>query len=189
MARKTGYVRASQISAKGLPRVALTRLVRAGKLIRQARGLYALPDRNIAEYESIVEICARYPNAVVCLLSALRYHGITTQAPFEVWIAVGFKSRKPTPNYPPVRVVRFSEKLLEVGVERHEISGIEVPITSMARTVADCFRYRNKIGIDVAVEALRDGWTGNRIDLNQLWHFARLMRIASVIRPYMESLT
>lgn len=160
MARKTGYVRASKISVKGVSRVTLTTLVRAGKLIRQAPGLYALPDRNITEYESIREISARYPNAVMCLLSALRYHQITTQAPFEVWIAVGFKARKPKPDYPPVRVVRFSDELLEIGVERREISSIEVPITSVARTVADCFRYRNKIGIDVAVEALRDAWTG-----------------------------
>ena len=188
LVRKHGYVRPSSLETYELPRVALTRLVRAGKLKRQARGLYTLPNHVPGENESLVEVCARYPGAVVCLLSALRYHELTTHAPFEVWIAVGGKARAPQPVYPPVRVVRFSDLLLREGVERHKTSGVEISVTDISRTIADCFRYRNKIGIDVAIEALRDAWSGNRFEMDQLWNYARLCRITSIIRPYMESL-
>jgi predicted transcriptional regulator of viral defense system len=125
---------------------------------------------------------------VVCLLSALRFHGLTTQAPFEVWLAVGNKAAAPRLAYPPLRIVRFSGAALTEGVEVHEIDGVAVRVTSVAKTVADGFKYRNKIGLDVALEALREAWASKRMTSDELWHFAKVCRVANVMRPYLEGL-
>jgi predicted transcriptional regulator of viral defense system len=181
-------IRPSDLAAQGLPRVALTRLVRRGQLIRISRGLYARPDRPVSEYGALAETARKYPHAIVCLLSALRFHDLTTQSPFEVWLAIPNKARAPRIDYPPLRIVRFSGAALTEGVEVHQIDGVPVCITNVARTVADCFKYRNKIGLEVALEALHESWREKRVSMDELWHYANLCRVANVMRPYMESL-
>jgi predicted transcriptional regulator of viral defense system len=155
LAREQGLIRPLDLDARDLPRVSLTRLVRQGRLARVGRGLYALPDRAVSEHSALAEVSRRHPRTVACLLSALRFHELTTQAPFEVWLAIPNKARPPRLGYPPVRTVRFSERAMGEGVEEHEVDGVPVRITNVERTVADCFKYRNKIGLDVALEALR----------------------------------
>jgi len=195
LARDRGLVRPLDLDARGLPRVSLTRLVRQGRLARVGRGLYALPDRPVSEHSALAEVARRHPRAVVCLLSALRFHELTTQSPFEVWLAIPTKARAPRLDYPPLRIVRFSEAGLVEGVEEHEIDGVPVRVTGVARTVADCFKYRNKIGLDVALEALKEalkeqgqGGRGRRVSIDELWRYARLDRVANVMRPYLEAL-
>lgn len=189
LARKRGLIRPRDLEPLGLPRVTLTRLVRQGALTRVARGLYALPNRSISEHTALAEVARKHPQAIVCLLSALRFHELTTQSPFEVWLAIPNKARAPKLDYPALRIVRFSGPLLAEGVEEHPIDGVPVRITSVAKTVADCFKYRNKIGLDVALEALREAWKGRRVGMDELWRYARLCRVANVMRPYLESLT
>jgi predicted transcriptional regulator of viral defense system len=189
LARKRGLIRPRDLEPLGLSRVTLTRLVRQGALTRVARGLYALPNRSISEHTALAEVARKHPQAIVCLLSALRFHELTTQSPFEVWLAIPNKARAPKLDYPPLRIVRVSGPLLAEGVEEHSIDGVPVRITSVAKTVADCFKYRNKIGLDVALEALREAWKGRRVGMDELWRYARLCRVANVMRPYLESLT
>jgi predicted transcriptional regulator of viral defense system len=195
LARTRGLLRPLDLDARGLPRVSLTRLVRQGRLARVGRGLYALPDRPVSEHSALAEVARRHPRAVVCLLSALRFHELTTQAPFEVWLAIPNKARPPQLGYPPLRIVRFSEPGLTEGVEEHEIDGVSVRITGIARTVADCFKYRNKIGLDVALEALKEalkeqgrGGRKRRVSIDEIWRYAQLDRVANVMRPYLEAL-
>jgi predicted transcriptional regulator of viral defense system len=137
----------------------------------------------------MAEVARRHPQAVVCLLSALRLHGLTTQSPFELWLAIPNKSRAPKIDYPPLRIVRFSGVGLTDGVEEHRIDGVAVRVTSVARTVADCFKFRNKIGLDVALEALREALAERRVTMDELWRCAVQCRVANVMRPYMESLS
>jgi len=188
LVRARGVIRPRDLSALQIPTVVLTRMVRKGALVRVAHGLYALPDRRVSEYGSLGEVAAKCPQGIVCLLSALRFHNVGTQAPYEVWLAIPNKARKPTLEYLPLRIVRFSGASLTDGVEEHLIYGVPVRITSIARTVADCFKFRNKIGLDVALEALREAWTNKLATMDALWHFAEVDRITKVIRPYLESM-
>jgi len=126
---------------------------------------------------------------VVCLLSALRFHDLTTQSPFEVWLAIGEKSRLPKQENPQVRIVRFSTKALTYGVQGHRIEGVPVRVFTPAKTVADCFRYRNKIGLDVALEALRDCKRKRKATMDEIWKAAKVCRMANVMRPYLESIS
>lgn len=188
LAAERSLIRPRDLTERGLPTVALTRLVRQGRLQRVGRGLYALPDRPVSEHNTLAEVARKHPQAIVCLLSALRFHDLTTQSPFEVWLAIPNKARAPKMDYPPLRIVRFSGEALTVGVEDHVIDGVPVRVTSVARTVADCFKFRNKIGLDVALEALQEAWRAKRVSMDELWHYATLCRVTNVMRPYMESL-
>ncbi len=189
LAAERGLIRPRDLTERGLPTVALTRLVRQGRLQRVGRGLYALPDRPVSEHNALAEVARKHPHAIVCLLAALRFHDLTTQSPFEVWLAIPNKARAPKMDYPPLRIVRFSGEALTVGVEHHVIDGVPVRVTSIARTVADCFKFRNKIGLDVALEALQEAWRAKRVSMDDLWRYATLCRVANVMRPYMESLS
>ena len=189
LARTRTLLRARDLTQRGLPTIALTRLVQGGKLERVARGLYGLPGAAISEHRSLAEVSARVPKGVVCLLSALRVHEIGTQAPFEVWIAIPQHMVTPRLDQPAIRVVRMSDEALADGVERMRIDGVEVRVFSIARTVVDCFRFRNKIGLDVALEALRDGWSQRKFTLDDLWRHAASGRVANVMRPYIEAIT
>jgi len=189
LATELGLIRPRDLTERGLPTVALTRLVRQGRLQRVGRGLYALPDRPVSEHNALAEVARKHPQAIVCLLSALRFHDLTTQSPFEVWLAIPNKARAPKMDYPPLRIVRFSGAALTRGVEDHVIDGVPVRVTSVARTVADCFKFRNKIGLDVALEALHEAWRAKRANMDELWRYAALCRVANVMRPYMESLS
>jgi predicted transcriptional regulator of viral defense system len=187
-ARRKGSVSASELAADGIHRQALTRLVAAGKLERVARGLYRPRDYAGTENQALAIVAARIPKSVVCLLSALAYHGIGTQLPFEVWIAIDRRAKRPTLPYPPLRVVRFSGAALTEGVKVHRLEGHPVRIYSPAKSVADCFKYRNKIGLDVAVEALREAWRERRCTMEELEHFAKVCRVSNVMRPYLQAL-
>lgn len=189
MARHHGLLRPRDVEACGFSRMTLSQLARQGKLTRLYRGLYALPDRPMSAYGPMAEMASRHPNVIVCLLSALQFHGLTTQAPFEVWVAIANKARAPKMEFPPLRIVRFSGDALTTGVEEHLVDGVTVHVTSVAKTVADCFKYRNKIGLDVALEALRESWNAKRITMDDLWHCAHVCRVANVMRPYLEALT
>jgi len=189
LAAKRGLIRPRDLTERGLPTVALTRLVRQGRLQRVGRGLYAPPDRPVSEHNTLAEVARKHPQAIVCLLSALRFHDLTTQSPFEVWLAIPNKARAPKMDYPPLRIVRFSGAALTRGVEDHVIDGVPVRVTSVARTVADCFKFRSKIGLDVALEALQEAWRSKRVSMDELWRYATVCRVANVMRPYMESLS
>jgi len=186
--REAGLIRARDLAPLGIARVALTRAVRQGQLQRLGRGLYGLSTRPTSAHATLAEVARRVPKGVICLLSALRVHDLTTQAPYEVWVAIGSKAAVPKLGYPPLRIVRFSEPTLTAGVEEHQVDGVTIHVTSVAKTVADCFKFRNKIGLDVALEALREAWREKRMTSDEIWRYAKLCRVANVMRPYLESL-
>ena len=183
-----GVLRLREIVDAGIAEETIARLVRRGEVIRLTRGLYQLADYKVAAAHSLVEATKQVPRGVICLLSALQYHGLTTQLPSRVWIAIDRNAWKPTAQHPPLRVLRFGGKALTVGVEIHTIEGIAVPIYGVAKTVVDCFRYRNKIGLDVALEALRESLRKRRCAPNELWRLAHELRILSVMKPYLEAM-
>ncbi len=189
LVRKHKLLRARDVAEQGLPTITLTRLVQADKLERVARGVYGLPGAATSEHRSLAEVAIRVPKGVVCLLSALQFHEIGTQAPFEVWLAIPNRVAAPRIEQPSIRVVRMSDDALTEGLQRTRIDGVEVPVFNPARTVVDCFRFRNKIGLDVALEALRDGWRERRFTMEELWHHATRQRVANVMRPYVEAIT
>jgi predicted transcriptional regulator of viral defense system len=166
----------------------LTRLVAANKLERVGRGLYSLPGRSLSEHRSLAEASLKVPVGVVCLLSALRLHEIGTQASFEVWLALPRQTKAPRPERLPLHIVHMSGPSLTEGVDRISIDGVGVQVFDAEKTVADCFKFRNKIGLDVALEALKDGWRRGRLSMDKLWHYATIDRVANVMRPYLESL-
>jgi predicted transcriptional regulator of viral defense system len=189
MAKKVGVLRAKDVTAKGIADAVLGRLVAEQRLERVGRGLYVLPEAaDVSEHHSLVEAARRAPRGVVCLLSALRFHQLTTQAPFEVWVAIDFKARAPKVDTPPLRIIRSSGAALAGGVEHHQLEGVNVAIYSAPKTVADCFKFRNKIGLDVAIEALRDYLRARSRSLDELWRFAKICRVEKVIRPYVEAM-
>ncbi len=188
LVRKRGAVRARDLASQGLSRQALIRLHQRGVLERPSRGLYVLADFEPTQDQSLAEAATLVPHGIVCLLSALRFHELTTQQPVEVWLALDNKAWKPKVRSPRLRIVRFSGKALTFGVEIHEIAGAAVKIYSPAKTVADCFKFRNKIGVDVAIEALRDCWRQRKATMDEIWEAAKVCRMSNVIRPYMEGL-
>jgi predicted transcriptional regulator of viral defense system len=186
--RARGTVRPRDLTERNIPLDYLDRLYRRGLVERVGRGLYAAPDADVGEHHSLVEVARQVPRGVVCLLSALRFHGLTTQSPHEVWLAIGPKAWAPKLQTPKLRIVRFSGEALTTMVEEHTIEGATVKVYSVAKTVADCFKYRNKLGLDVALEALRDAWRGKSVTMDDLSAAARVCRMTNVIRPYLESL-
>lgn len=188
LARRSGVLRARDLAAHHIPREYLIRLVKQGALKRHGRGLYVLPFVDITEHHSLVQVAARYPDAVVCLLSALSFHGLTTESPSMVWIALPKNSRTPKLEYPPLKVCRYSEEAFSAGVTTHRIEGRVVKVYSAAKTVADCFKFRNKIGLDIAIEALRDAWRQKKATIDQIEKYAAICRVSRVMRPYLEAL-
>jgi predicted transcriptional regulator of viral defense system len=188
-AQGKALLRPSDAIARGHSRMYLAQVAKRGLIHKVSRGLYALPQRRASEFASFAEVAIKHPQALVCLLSALAFHGLTTQAPFEVWIAVDNKARAPSMPSPPLHVARFSGPALTEGVELHIIEGVPVKITSVPKTISDCFKYRNKIGLDVAMKALRDAWSAKRVSMDELWHYGHICRVQNVMRPYLESIT
>lgn len=189
MAREGGYVRPRDLAGLGISRPQLARLVKRGLLERVGYGLYRRPDATITEHYTLAQVAARAPGGVACLLTALRFHDLTTQAPFEVWLAIGSKAARPRFDDLPVRVVYFSGAAFTAGVEEHLVENVRVRVYCPAKTVADCFKYRDKIGLDVALEALREVWRARRATMDDLWRYATICRVANVMRPYLETLT
>ena len=186
--RAHAAVRPRDLEAAGFNRMWLTRLERRGLIERVRRGLYVAADAEWTEHHSFAEVARQAPGGVICLLSALSFHGLTTQIPFEVWLAIDRKARVPKAMTPQVRVMRFSGVALTSGVEEHVLEGVPVRIYGPAKTVVDCFRYRNKIGFDVALEALRDCYRLRLATVDELWECANRLRVGNVMRPYIESL-
>lgn len=187
IAIKIGILRAKDLAAHGIRRAYLYRLHKMGVVERVARGLYVVRNANLTESHGIVEACKRVPHGVVCLLSALRLHGLTTQNPFEVWMAIDRKARLPKTDGPKIRLVRYSGEALTAGIEIRKIERITVKVYCVAKTVADCFKYRNKIGLDVSLEALRDCLKKRSCTVDELWRYAKICRVANVMRPYLEA--
>jgi len=152
------------------------------------RGLYQWPNRDPGRHHSLVGFSKLAPRAIVALLSALNFHELTTQNPFEVWLAIDRKAWRAEIAYSPVRYVTMSSEVLHEGVETHMVNGVPVKVFCMAKTVADCFKYRNKIGLDVALEALREGWSARKFTMDELLHYAGICRVKNVMQPYLESL-
>jgi len=189
LARRKKGVTPRELGSAGIHRQVLTRLVSEGRIERVARGVYRLPEQSITENHGLAVAATAVPQGVICLLSALQYHGLGTQTPSEVWMALDRRAWRPTLSYPPLRIVRYTGKALSAGVETHSIDGRPVKVYNVAKTLADCFKYRNKIGLDVALEALREGWRAKRFTMDELDRYAAICRVQRVMRPYLEALT
>lgn len=188
LARRARGVTPRELAEHGIHRQILTRLVAEGLIERVVRGVYRLPEQPVTENHGLALAAAAVPQGVICLLSALQYHGIGTQLPSEVWLALDRRAWRPRLAYPPLRIVRYTGRALSEGVETHRLEGRAVKVYGPAKTVVDCFKYRNKLGIDVALEALREGWQTRRFTMDELDRYAVICRMQRVMRPYLESL-
>ena len=186
--REQGTLRPRDLARHDIPPDYLDRLYRSGRVDRVARGLYAWPDAEVSEHHSLAEAARLIPRGVVCLLSALRFHGLTTQSPHEVWLTLPSKAWAPKADYPRLRIIRAIGPALTAMVQEHRVEGVAVKVYSPAKTVADCFKHRSKVGLDVALEALRDALRGRKATMDELWAAARVCRMENVMRPYLESL-
>ena len=188
VAEARGIARARDFGDAGVPRAYLRRLQDQGLLVRLGRGLYQLADTEWSKSHSLAEAARTVPHGAICLLSALQFHELTTQLPHEVWMLIGHK--KWVPRNPPValRIVRATGEALTAGVEYHNIEQVRVPITNPAKTVTDCFKYRNKVGLDVAIEALKDCIRDRVATVDDLWRFAAIDRVQNVMRPYLQAI-
>jgi len=186
--RRLGLVRASDLMAHGISRGRLYRLLRNGLVERQARGIYTARTHSVTADHTLAQVAKQVPAGVFCLLTALRFHELTTQAPAEVWIALSERARRPKVVNARLRVARFSGGALTEGIEIHRREGVQVRVYSPAKTVADCFKYRNKVGIDVAVEALRDFSRRHRGGATDLARYARICRVSRVMQPYLDAM-
>lgn len=187
LALTQGIVRARSLAELGVSGATLQQILRKGELVRIGRGLYASPGRTVTELDHLAQIAIKHPRVVFCLLTALQVHGLTTQSPSEVWVAISPKARVPKYDFPPLRIVRMSDP--GDGITQVAVDGVvHIPVTSIAKTIADCFKFRNKIGLDVALEALRDAWNQKRVTMDELWESAEICRMTNVMRPYLESL-
>ena len=187
LASQKGLLRASDLDAIDAPRVVLTRLTAAGLLEKVGRGLYRLPESQGSEHESLVTVATKVPQAVFCLLTALQFHELTTQLPRQVWIAMPRGSHVPRIGYPLVKMVQMTGDVYMEGVEEHLRDGVKLRVYGAAKTVVDCFKHRNKIGLDVALEALKDACRMRKASADDLWRYAQACRVANVMRPYMEA--
>jgi predicted transcriptional regulator of viral defense system len=187
---RCGLVHARDVKARGLHTQVLTRLVREGKLERASRGWYRLPlsGYEMTEHHGLVLATAAAPKGVVCLISALQFHEIGTQLPRQVWIALPRGARTPAIEYPAVRVVHVSDESFTAGVEKHTLEGQKVRVYGVAKTIADCFKFRNVIGMDVALEALNEGWRERKFKMSDVAEHARICRVWNVLRPYLEAI-
>ncbi len=188
LARRRRILRPRDLKPYGLDPILLRRLYAAGRLERRARGVYVPTDGAFSEHQMLAETATRVPRGVVCLLSALRFHDLTTQNPSDIWLAVGHRARTPRVPELPLRIVRFSGRALTAGVDVHQIDGASVRVYDAAKTVADCFKFRNKIGIDVAIEALRDYLRRRSRSIDTLWRYAEIDRVRAVMQPYLEAI-
>lgn len=188
LAKDRGIIRPRDLEPHGIPRTYLSRLTERGELVRLGRGLYQHADHDVTAEHSLAEAAKRVPHGVICLLSALRFHGLTTQNPFGVWIAIGPKDHEPKTERLALQVVRMSGAARTASIQEHTIEKVRVRVYSPAKTVADCFKFRNKIGLDVGIEALKEYHRQQTDSVDELWRCADVCRVQSVIRPYMEAI-
>jgi predicted transcriptional regulator of viral defense system len=188
LVKRKGVIKSSDLLKFDIPRTYLSRLVKSGVLKKASRGIYVPLNGDVTEHQSTLEACTRVPHGIVCLLSALQFHGLTTEIPHQVWLGISPKARLPKADYPPIRFVRFSGPALTAGVTEHLIHGVKFKITTSARTVVDCFKYRNKIGLSVALEALRDCLRKHKATVNEIHQISKIRHMENVMRPYMEAI-
>jgi predicted transcriptional regulator of viral defense system len=184
----SGIARSSDLRAQGIHPQQLRRLTASGALVRVSRGLYTLPTADLTEFQTYAEACTRFPRGTICLLSALRFHEMTTQNPFQVWMSFDNRWGLPSDEAISLRRVNMSGESLTAGSETHLVAGIPVRVYNVPKTIADCFKYRHKIGLDVAIEALRESWESRRYSIDELWSYAKICRMSKVMRPYLECL-
>jgi len=189
LARTKGLLRAGDLDVLGAPRVVLSRLAARGQLERVGRGLYRLPEADVTEFQGLAAVAIKAPQAVFCLLTALQFHELTTQLPRRVWIAMPRGSHAPRIEHPPIKMVQFTGASYSEGVEAFERDQVQLRVYNVAKTVADCFKHRNKIGLDVALEALKDALAQKKTSVDDLWHYAKICRVSNVMRPYLEAIT
>lgn len=187
--KESGVIRPRDLEPHGISRKYLTLMYRKGLLNRVGRGLYVASDIDPTEHHTIAEVCKRIPAGVVCLLSALQFHDLTTQMPFQVWVAIDRKARYPREPQLPIRIVRFSGQALNSGIDESSVGGVPIKVYNPAKTVADCFKYRNKIGLYVAIEALRECLRQRKCTNDDLWRFGKICRVWNVMKPYLEALS
>lgn len=187
IARKQGIIRPRDLERYGIPREYLIRLMRKGTLHRSGRGVYELAEAAPTEYHSLAIVAKEIPNGVICLLSALRFHELTTQQPSEVWLGIPVRARYPKISTTAHQVIRYSPATFKAGVDTHHIENVPVRIFNPAKTVADCFKYRNKIGLDVALEALKDALRQRKATVDDIQRYATICRVSKIIRPYLEA--
>jgi len=188
LAKERGVLTPKDLESHGIPRQYLHRLEREGLLARTSRGIYTCVEGDITEYHSYAEVCKHVPHGVICLSTALLFHNLTTQSPWQVWLAIPHKAHRPRMEHPSLRLFYMSGLTFTSGVEEHRISGATVRVFNVAKTVVDCFRFRNKIGIDVAVEALKEFWFERRGTMDELCHYADICRVHNVMHPYLQML-
>ena len=189
LVKRAGILRPRDLDAHGIPRTYLQRLLERGLVERVAFGLYRLVGSELTERQSQIEAARRVPDGVSCLLTALQFHELTTQSPHEVWVAVRAKAWRPKATPVPIRIVHLSGPAFEYGIEERVIGGVRLRVYSAAKTVADCFKFRGKIGLDVALEALRDYRRKHRGGMDALWRAAEVCRVTRVMKPYLEATT
>lgn len=188
IAEEKKLIKSRDLIAEKIPTVYLSRLVKQGKLLQVGKGLYSLPDTLLDENQSLLEVQHLVPNGVFCLLTALQFHDLTTQNPFQVWLAVDRNAAVPRIRSIQNRIFRMSGEMFSAGIEEHQVEGGTIRLYSPAKTVADCFKYRNKVGLDVAMEALKDAWRKRLITMDELFQFAKLNRVTNVLLPYAQML-
>lgn len=188
LARLQGILRPKDLQEAGIPRIALTRMATQGLLEKIGRGLYQVPNAPLSEHESLFQVAMRVPQAVFCLLTALQIHELTSQIPREIWIAMPRGSHQPRLDYPPLRMTQFSGDAYSEGIDVIQYDRVNIRVYSIAKTLADCFKHRNKIGLDVALEALKEAHAQNKLVMDEIWHHAKIARVTNVIRPYLESI-
>ncbi|MFG6459778.1 type IV toxin-antitoxin system AbiEi family antitoxin domain-containing protein [Roseateles sp. BYS96W] len=187
LAGRKGLLRAADLDAIEAPRIVLTRMTAAGLLDKVGRGLYRLPGHHGSENEGLATVATKVPQAVFCLLTALQFHELTTQLPRQIWIAMPRGSHVPRIDYPPIRMVQMTGDVYAEGIETVQRDGVALRVYGVAKTVADCFKHRNKIGLDVALEALKDVRLQRKASADDLWRYAMVCRVANVMRPYLEA--
>ena len=187
LAHRQRLLSAADLRSHGWSPQLLLKLHRTGQLQRVARGLYSLPDSEMTEHQSLIEVCRRVPKAVICLLSALQFHEIGTQLPHEVWIALPEATQTPAIDFPPLRVARLRGEAYSEGVETIAEHGSTIRVYSLDKTITDCFKFRHKVGLDVALEALKEAWRQRKLNIDEVTRYAKINRVAQVMQPYLET--
>lgn len=184
-----GILRARTLVAHGLSRQRIKQMAEAGKLLHLGRGLYSLPDSAVTENHDVAQMAARVPQGVLCLTSALQFHSLTTASPWRIYLMLPRGARPPRIAYPPLALVYASEPAYKAGIEAHTVEGVAVQVTSVAKTVADCFKYRSKVSLDVALEALKQTLQEQRATRAEIRQYAKVCRVENIMRPYVEALS
>jgi predicted transcriptional regulator of viral defense system len=189
LAKTRGVLTPADLESRGIPRQYLMRLETMGLLEKDSRGLYTCIESDYTHYHNYVQVCKKIPSGVICLSSALRFHDLTTIEPRGMWVALEPGKYHPKLDYPQVRFFTMSGECFTRGVEEHDCEGVTVKVFNAAKTVADCFRFRNRIGIDIAVEALKDYWRSSKGTLEELRYYAEICKVRNIMKPYIQMLT